>query len=126
MPTAYRRLWCVYELATFCRMHTADLSSRLLLLSIKWPSALSPFKRGALSSEEVGWLDGFRCLQAKCFKPADRAMLLGRIREEWGSEAAFDTFVRTELKAVMAQSKRRYQQRILTVAGEAFELIFGD
>ena len=106
-------------------MHKADLQSRLLLLSIEWPSSLSPFKRGALSKRERGWLREFSCLKAQCYKPADRAMLLAKIREEWKSEAAFDEFVRTELYNVLVQSKMQYQQRILNIAGNAFELIFG-
>ena len=125
-PNYFERLWCVYELATFCKMHRNDLQTKLLLLSIHWPSSLYPFKRGALSRKEIGWLQNFSCLHAQCYKPADRAMLMERIREEWESEEAFDKFVREDLLEVMVQSKRQYQHRILNVAGHAFELIFGD
>ena len=55
----------------------------------------------------MGWLRDFSCLKAQCYKPADRAFLLERIREEWGSEAQFDRFVREDLLEVMVQSKRQ-------------------
>ena len=126
MSTASCAPRCVYELATFCKMHRSDLQTKLLLLSLKWPSSLSPFKRGALSDKEAKWLLEFSCLDAQCYKPSDRAMLLASIRDEWGSEDAFDAFVRTELRAVMEQSKRQYQGRIIAIAGAALDQMAGD
>ena len=103
----FKRLWCVYELATFCRAHRADLRARLLLLSLRWPSTLQPFKRAELSAREEAWLANFSCLQARCYKPSDRARLLAAIRDQWRSEAAFDHFVRTELLQVLRDLRRR-------------------
>ena len=117
----------VYELATFCKRHQGDeLRRKLLLLSLKWPSTLAPWKRRELSAAEEGWLQGFRCVRAKCFKPSDRAMLLARIRDEWGTEEAFDAFVHTELREVMLQSKEQYQRRMARVAADSCDLLFGD
>ena len=117
---------CVYELAYFCKLHKGDLSHRLLLLSLDWPSTLSPLKAKGLSREEEARFRDFSCLKAQCYKPSDRAMLLEWIRVDWGSEEAFDDFVRTELLQVMRKSKARYFARIREVVVAAFELVFGD
>ena len=52
--------------------------------------------------------------------PRDRAVVLDAIRREWGSEAAFASFVRTQLLKLLAVSKRRYSQQIAIVATRAF------
>ena len=122
----FTRLWAVYELATFCKAHRTTLRSRLLLLSLEWPSSLHPLKRGELSAREEAWLEGFSCLHAQCYKPSDRARLLANIRAQWGSEAAFDRFVRADLLQVLRESKALYQQRLRTIAAQSFELVFGD
>ena len=122
----FERLWTVYELATFCKANQQQLSSKLLVLSLEWPSSLNPFKRKGLSDREIAWLSNFRCRNARCYKPSDRALLLAAIRSKWGSEAAFDDFVRTELLEVMRVSKARYQQQLWDTAGRNFELVFGD
>jgi hypothetical protein len=122
----FSRLWTVYELATFCRAHRNRLRSKLVMISVEWPSSLSPLKRGGLSAREERWLEGFSCLHARCYKPSDRARLLGNIRAQWGSEGAFDTFVRTELLEVMRESKAVYERQLWSVAAESFELVFGD
>ena len=51
--------------------------------------------------------------------------MLGAIREEFGSEDAFDHFVRTHLPAVLAHSKREYQTKLLTVMQDVGDLVFG-
>ena len=122
----FRRLWTVYELATFCKANAGQLRSKLLLLSLEWPSSLHPCKRGSLSDKEEAWLAGFSCVRAECYKPSDRARLLGAIREQWGSEGAFDAFVRTELLGVMRESKAVYKQQLLSVALRSLELVMGD
>jgi len=125
-PAYFERLWCVYELATFCRQHRERLPSQLLLLSLKWPSTLNPLKRSELNDSERAWFEQFTCLTARCCKPSDRALLLAKIRSEWGSEARFDSFVRTELLEVMRASKLRYQSQLCAVAKVSLELVFGD
>ena len=116
---------CVYELAYFCSKHSQDLDHRLLLLSLHWPSTLSPFKSKGLSDDEEGWLRNFRCATAQCYKPSDRAMLLAKIRDEWGSEEAFDAFVRNELPALLETGKGRYFGQPWRVLGNAFDALFG-
>ena len=124
--TYFSRLWCVYELATFCSMHKGDLDEKLLLLSLAWPSSLSPFKRSGLSQKELGWMRDFKSEKADCYMPADRAFVLAEIRQKWGSTEAFDRFVAEELPPIMEASKRKFSQQLKTTALEAIELLFGD
>ena len=128
-PSYFQRLWCVYELATFTKrhgMHKSDApSGTLLLLSLDWPSSFWPCKQTRLDRQEHEWLAQFSCREAGCFKPADRAFVLAAIREEFGSEAEFDTFVRTHLPTVLARSKREYSSKLVDVAKETGDLIFG-
>ena len=93
---------------------------------LDWPSSFSPFKANELTETETRWLTSFRCADAGCYKPSDRATLLERIRAEWGGEAQFEDFVHTKLVGVFAEKKRVYQTRLLHVAAESFELLFGD
>ena len=122
----FERLWTVYELATFCKAHRTNLKSRLLLLSLEWPSTWSPLKSAQLTAEERTQLTSFSCHEAQCYKPSDRADLLGKIRTEWGSEEEFDAFVHTELVEVLARSKEQYVRRLASVAGESLQLLLGD
>ena len=74
--------------------------------------------------QEAEWLRNFSCKTAHCFKPIDRATVLNFIRQEWGSEQAFDEFVHTHLLKVLERSKREYASQLLRVAGESFEMVF--
>ena len=116
---------CVYELATFCRMHKDHLDQRLLLLSPTWPSIFNPFKSAQLTEEELKPIVNFSLAEVQCTMPRDRAVVLDAIRREWGSEAAFESFVRTQLPKLLAVSKRRYSQQIVSVATRAFQMAFG-
>jgi len=97
----------------------------MLLLSLEWPATWSPLKRRRLTTAEAAQLRDFSCLDASCYKPADRAMLLQRIEDEWGSAAEFDTFVRTELRDVMADCKLQFHGRMARIAAESIELVLG-
>ena len=90
-----------------------------------WPSSFWPCKRASVDAEELARIANFSCRKAGCFKPADRAFVLNAIRESFGSEAEFDTFVRTHLPAVLAKSKREYSGKLLAVAMEVVDLVFG-
>ena len=56
---------------------------------------------------------------------ADKDSVL-EIREKFGSEDAFDTFVRTELLEVFIESKAQFQGRMYEVAAQSLDLLFGD
>ena len=51
--------------------------------------------------------------------------MLEAVRNDWGSEAAFDDFVQTELVKVLEESKSRYSTWLAQVASETLELMFG-
>ena len=125
-PTYFGRLWCVFELASVCRLHEARLFDHLTMLCVDWPSVLSPLKATALSPEELSWLAEFRCEDAECLRPIDRANILAAVRRQWGSVGAFDQFVRERIPAVLAEGKRRYGHRVVTEAVRTFELAFGE
>ena len=83
------------------------------------------FKSSKVSEEELLYFKNFRCRDASCFKPADRGKVLGQIRREWGSELAFDEYVRHKLPAIFAQSKQIYSDQLMTVAYSSSEQLFG-
>ena len=123
------RLWCVYELATFTHMHGMHKvdapSGKLMLLSLKWPSSLSPFKSTELTEKEREWIKNFSCRKARCFKPCDRATVLQAIREKFVTEDAFDEFVHVQLLTVLERSKREYATKLSGVASESLSQVFG-
>jgi hypothetical protein len=124
----FGRLWCVYELATFCRDHPKELDHRLLLFSLEWESSLASGAgrlKSEITEEEQAWFRGFRCYAVQCAKPADRAFVLGEIRRNWGAEANFDRFVRTVLPLVLARSKERYTRQTRRIMSEALSMLFG-
>ena len=126
----FSRIWCVYELASFCQKHRGDkLHEKLVLVSLEWPSSLSPLKAffsPGLTETERAPLTSFCCREAEAFKPCDRATVLAAVREKFGSEAAFDTLVRTELVEVLKESKIRYSTTAMQTMSDTLELTFGD
>jgi len=128
----FSRLWCVYELATFCKKYHGPLrkylDQDLMLLSVNWQQTRDLFAPPAPlpSDDELAPMLYFRCREAACLRPSDRAQLLADIRREWGSEEAFDTYVRTELPAVYAANKLRYSQAVAVTTMEHLDLAFGD
>jgi hypothetical protein len=126
-PKYFERLWCVYELATFCKFN--DRAS-LLLFNLEWPTSIFSCMDARLSERELEWLTSFSCLDNRCAKPKDRAFVLGEIREVWKSptssgEVEFDRFVNEELPKVLAESKRRYTRTFRERFRHAFDLTFG-
>ena len=116
----------VYELAAFCRRHPRkDLENRLLLFSLDWPTSLCSYVPETIH-QEAEWLRNFSCETAHCFKPIDRATVLNFIRQEWGSEQAFDEFVHNELPSVLQASKRRYARTFRNEVRKTIDLVLGD
>ena len=115
---------CVYELATFSKIQGDAVHQKLLLFSLEWPN-FSLRHSSALSECEREWFTSFSCLKVDCFKPEDRATVMAEIRESWGSEEAFDSYVQSELPRIMEESKRRYARQLLTVALRTLENTFG-
>jgi len=123
--TYFSRIWCVYELASFCKILEKQNGRRLLLFSLDWPSSIFQFESSEVSEEEASYFKHFRCRKAECFIPADRGWVLGEIRREWGSEQAFDNYVITKLPLIFAESKQMYGEQLKTVASRSLELLFG-
>ena len=78
-----------------------------------------------LSQKEREWITGFRCRDAGCFKPSDRAIVLQAVRDKLGSEDKFDEFVHVRLLKVLERSKREYSSKLWDVAAESFSIVFG-
>ena len=76
--------------------------------------------------QEAKWLRNFSCETAHCFKPIDLATVLNFIRQEWGSEQAFDDFVHNELPSVLRASKRRYARTFRNEVFKTIDLVLGD
>ena len=129
-PAYFERLWCVYELAYFSKKYQGPLKryldQDLLLLSVEWPSYLNFCQSSELTPNEFEPLQMFRCRDARCNRPTDRALLLAAIRREWGSEDAFDTYVRTELPPLLARQKQRYGKMLGVLTRTHLDIAFGD
>ena len=68
------------------------------------------------TQKEREWITGFRCRDAGCFKPSDRAIVLQVVRDKFGSEDKFDEFVHVQLLKVLERSKREYSSKLWDVA----------
>ena len=75
------------------------------------------FREAKLSKKERELLAGYSCRKARCFLPKDRATVLAAIREKWGSEEAFDSFVRKEFPGLLRRGKERFMRRPGEVCG---------
>lgn len=51
--------------------------------------------------------------------------MLEEIRDEWGSEEAFEEFVRIKLPSLFAESKKKYNGQLKLVASSSLEQLFG-
>ena len=84
------------------------------------------FEKILHSADELAPLRSFRCRAAFAAKPSERAQLLASIRREWGSEQAFDRFVRAELPHTLREAKVRHARRIASVASGYVDVAFGN
>jgi len=124
--TYFSRLWCVYELAVFCKMHD-NPEEGLLILSLDWTHRFLHFSsdKTKLTAKEISFFEDFSCLMVSCSKPADRAFVLNAIREQWGSEDEFDKYVREVLPGIMMRSKAKFYKQSAIVMAQVFDLSFG-
>ena len=97
----------------------------MLLFSLDWPTSLCSYVPETIH-QEAEWLRNLSCETAHCFKPIDRATVLNFIRQEWGSEQAFDEFVHNELPSVLRASKRRYARTFRNEVFKTIDLVLGD
>ncbi len=77
-----------------------------------------------LDKDEIRQLSEYSCLDAQCFLPADRVVVLASIRQSWGSEENFDNFVRNKLPAVLLKGKKDFMWRSVQIMYRVFELLF--
>ena len=97
-------LWCVYELSEFVLLHPGQLESKLQIIGLDWPAWWNPInwsREVQLSDNEIQAIENFSVRAANCERPSDRQHILAELRRSWGSEAAFDGWVREEMKAVL-------------------------
>jgi len=111
----------VFELATWCHEHRHNLNDKLFLASLDWDHFASTYKTAELSEEELDMLTEFSLDNVRAFKVADQADVLAAIRKRWGSEAAFEKFVQTQLPKVLARCKRQYYGLVQNTATETLE-----
>jgi hypothetical protein len=122
------RLWPVFELATYCKRNEGSLDDKLIFLGLDWPSFISPAAAEAvgLSDSESKRLARFSCRQAECWNPNARSVLLRTIREDWGSESAFDLFVRGRLPGIVLQGKQHFVAAPAAAASRVLGLIVSE
>jgi hypothetical protein len=136
----------VFELATYCRLHGSSPTrgrtgtwglqasvretSGLIFLGLGWSTYWHPrILQGAeaieLTASEKVRVESFSCRKAMCGDPSARAALLRAIRDDWGSEAEFDRFVRVELLEAVLRGKRMYAAQPVVAALAALQYLFG-
>ena len=55
----YSRVWCMFELATWCKEHEHDLHETLTLVSIEWTHMALPWKSSKVSEKDLDLLRNF-------------------------------------------------------------------
>ena len=111
----------MYELATWCHEHRHNLDGKLFLASLDWDHFASAYKTAELSKEESDMLTQFSLDNVRSFKVADQADVLAAIRKRWGTEAAFEAFVQTQMPKIFARCKRQYYGLVQNTAAETLE-----
>jgi hypothetical protein len=121
MPADFERTWCVFELAMWCHEYRSSLDEKLFLVSTEWEHFANPFKSRRVTEAELEPLRSFQLDNLRTFKPSDRADVIAAIEKRWGSEAAFEEFVRAELPIVLAECRERYYGLLPRIAGDVLE-----
>jgi hypothetical protein len=96
------------------RINVPKLDDKINFLSLKWEGSLNPmwlFRKAELGAQETELLASYSCRKARCFMPKDRLTVLASIRDRWGSEAAFDAFVRNTFPGLLRRGKQRFMRR---------------
>lgn len=124
------RLWCTYELATFCKLMRDNPSSgrKIVFLSLSWGAWYNPLnvvRAPTLSTTEHALLANYSCSAAQVYSRRDKARVLGLIREAWGGEDVFDDFVHKELPEVLLEGKRSYFSQFKYALWASLMLLFG-
>jgi hypothetical protein len=125
--TYLTRLWTTFELATYCKVHEFHLKDCLFFISLKWAytwNIMWLFRQVELNNRELAQLTTFSCLDAECYMPVDRVVVLCTIRKTWGSEENFDHFVRTQLPEVLRRGKEEFMWRTFRTMFNVFEMLF--
>ena len=105
----------------WCHEHRSTLDEKLFLVSTEWEHFANPFKSRRVSEAELEPLRSFQLDNLRTFKPSDRADVIAAIEKRWGSEAAFEEFVRTELPIILAECRERYYGLLSRIAGDVLE-----
>ena len=117
----------LYELSEFVLLHPGQLESKLQIIGLDWPAWWNPVnwsREMQLSESEIQAIENFSVRAANCERPADRQHILAELRRSWGSEAAFDAFVREEMKAMLLSGKKRYMSTAPRAVQEAISFLF--
>ena len=118
----------MYELSEFALLHPIDqLESKLQIIGLDWPAWWNPMHwmdDVKLSDAELNAIESFSVRAANCERPADRQHILAELRLRWGSEAAFDAWVRDEMKALLLAGKARYMNTAPRAVTEAGSFLF--
>lgn len=83
------------------------------------------FRCAQVTDAERSWFADFTCRDAQTFAPKDRIAVCEAIRHAFGTEAAFDLFVREELPAVLRRSKLQYARRVRAAFRDALASVLG-
>jgi hypothetical protein len=101
---------------------------KIVFLGLRWPAWWNPMRWicvARLDLDEALTLASFQVRRTRCASPIEKADTLRRLRREWGSEAAFDQFVREELPGTILEAKRRWFRRPVELLMESLAMLLG-
>ena len=77
-----------------------------------------------LTEAERNIIKSFSVRATNCERPADRQHILAELRMSWGSEEAFDAWMRNEMEALVLAGKRRYMGMASRAVVESIGFLF--